>query len=220
MLTTKWNVRLILGVWLAALALLASPSHATGNPHRILVVGDSLSAEYGIPRGTGWVKLLEQQLASDKATAALVITVINAAISGETTSGGLSRLPALLAQHKPTLVIIELGGNDALRGMAMAQTEKNFMQLASLSKAAGAKVLLLGMQVPPNFGVVYGKEFSGIYERVAKQHKTALVPFFLKDVADSPNARALFQPDGIHPVAAAHPVMLANVWPELKKLLK
>jgi acyl-CoA thioesterase-1 len=220
MLTTKWKVGLILGAWLAALALFTSPSHAAGTPQRILVVGDSLSAEYGIPRGAGWVKLLEQQLASDKATAALPVTVINAAISGETTSGGLSRLPALLAQHKPTIVIIELGGNDALRGMAMAQTEKNFAQMVSLSKAAGAKVLLLGMQVPPNFGAVYGKEFAGVYARVAKQHNALLVPFFLKNVADGPNARELFQADGIHPTAAAHPAMLANVWPELKKLLK
>jgi acyl-CoA thioesterase I len=203
--------------YLMALILgVASSIACAAAPQKILIVGDSLSAEYGIPRGAGWVNLLTLKLKAERNAA----EVINAAISGETTSGGLSRLPALLAQHKPTIVVIELGGNDALRGMAMAQTEKNFAQLTTLSKAAGAKVLLLGMQVPPNFGAAYGKEFSGIYERVAKQHKAALVPFFLKGVADSPNARALFQADGIHPTPEAHPVMLANVWPELKKLLK
>ena len=205
---SRYLVALILGV--AANVCFAAA------PQKILIVGDSLSAEYGIPRGAGWVNLLTQKLASEKITS----DVVNAAISGETTSGGLSRLPALLAQHKPTIVVIELGGNDALRGMAMSQTEKNFSQMVTLSKAAGAKVLLLGMQVPPNFGVAYGKEFAAVYARVAKQHKAVLVPFFLKGVADVANSRELFQPDGIHPVAAAHPIMLANVWPDLKKLLK
>lgn len=201
-------ISLILGVT-ASFAVCAAPQ-------KILIVGDSLSAEYGIPRGAGWVNLLTQKLAAEKMTT----EVVNAAISGETTSGGLARLPALLAQHKPSIVVIELGGNDALRGMALAQTEKNFSQMVGQSKAAGAKVLLLGMQIPPNFGAAYGKAFSSVYAGVAKAQKVALVPFFLKDVADGANARELFQPDGIHPLAVAHPIMLANVWPELKKLLK
>lgn len=199
---------LILGV-AASFALAAAPP-------KILIVGDSLSAEYGIPRGAGWVNLLTQKLVTEK----IAYDIVNAAMSGETTSGGLSRLPALLAQHKPSIVVIELGGNDALRGMPLTQTEKNVSQLVIQSKAAGAKVLLLGMQVPPNFGAAYSQEFSAVYLRIAKQHKVALVPFFLKHIADSPNARELFQADGIHPVAAAHPTLLGNVWPELKKLLK
>ncbi len=185
-------------------------------PQKILILGDSLSAEYGLARGAGWVALLEKKLAQEK----MIASIVNASISGETTSGGLSRLPGLLAQHKPNIVVIELGGNDALRGMAMVQTEKNFVQLVSLSQKAGAKVLLLGMQVPPNMGPAYAREFAAVYQHVAKSNKTALVPFFLKGVADAPNARELFQADGIHPIAAAHPAMLTNVWPELKKLLK
>ena len=185
-------------------------------PPTILVVGDSLSAEYGLARGTGWVALLEKKLVSNKINA----LVVNASISGDTTSGGLARLPALLTQHKPTIVVIELGGNDALRGMAMTQTEKNFSRMAELATRAGAKVLLLGMQVPPNMGPAYAKEFAAVYQHVAKSNKVALLPFFLKGVADTPNSHTQFQADGIHPIATAHPTMLANVWPELKKLLK
>ncbi len=204
----RCGLALILGVSSAALFAAA--------PQTILVVGDSLSAEYGLARGAGWVNLMTEKLAKEKISP----RVINASISGDTTSGGLSRLPALLTQHKPTIVIIELGGNDALRGMAMGQTEKNFLQMTELSKKAGAKVLLLGMQVPPNMGPAFAKEFASVYLNVAKSTKAALVPFFLKGVADVPNARELFQADGIHPLATAHPTMLANVWPELKKILK
>jgi acyl-CoA thioesterase-1 len=203
--------------YLGALILgAASAACFAAAPQKILIVGDSLSAEYGLARGAGWAALLEKQLMQEKINA----IVVNASISGDTTSGGLSRLPALLRVQKPTIVIIELGGNDALRGMAMAQTSKNFSQMAQLSASAGAKVLLLGMQVPPNFGPAYGREFAAVYQQVAKSNKAALVPFFLKGVADVPNAREMFQADGIHPIAAAHPTMLANVWPELKKLLK
>ena len=204
----RWLCGLILGA--------ASVASFAAAPQKILIVGDSLSAEYGLARGTGWVALLTQKLFTEKNSA----SVINASISGDTTSGGLSRLPALLAQHKPTIVVIELGGNDALRGMAMTQTTKNFSQMTQLATRAGAKVLLLGMQVPPNMGPAYAREFTAVYQHVAKSNKAALVPFFLKGVADVPNARELFQTDGIHPIAAAHPIMLANVWPELKKLLK
>ncbi len=185
-------------------------------PQKILILGDSLSAEYGLARGAGWAALLEKKLATEKINA----VVVNASISGDTTSGGLSRLPALLRVQKPTIVIIELGGNDALRGMAMTQTEQNFSHMTELATRAGAKVLLLGMQVPPNMGPAYAREFTAVYQHVAKSNKAALVPFFLKGIADVPNAREQFQSDGIHPLATAHPTMLANVWPELKKLLK
>jgi len=181
----------------------------------ILVVGDSLSAEYGLRRGSGWVGLLEQRLAKEKISA----RVVNASISGETTSGGRSRLPALLEQHKPTHVIIELGGNDGLRGLPIAGTEANLAQMTLASQRAGAKVLLVGMQVPPNYGTDYSNKFSAMYEKVAKQHKAELVPFLLKGVADIPDAARLFQPDRIHPREEAQGPMLDNVWPHLKKLL-
>lgn len=182
----------------------------------ILVVGDSLSAEYGLKRGAGWVSLLEQRLAKEKIAA----KVVNASISGDTTSGGRSRLPALLKQHKPTHVVLELGGNDALRGLPLDGTEANLSQMTQAAQQAGAKVLLLGMQVPPNYGGDYANRFSGLFAKVAKQHKAALVPFFLKGVADVPDAIKLFQADRIHPRGEAQPLMLDNVWPELKKLLR
>ncbi|MFN3377436.1 MAG: arylesterase [Burkholderiaceae bacterium] len=185
-------------------------------PAVILVLGDSLSAEYGIARGTGWVALLEQRLAQEK----LAATVVNASVSGETTSGGRSRLPALLAQHKPTHVVIELGGNDALRGLPLQNTADNLGWMTQAAQQSGARVLLLGMQVPPNYGSDYAKRFADTFEQVAKQHKAAVVPFFLKGVADGPDPTKLFQPDRIHPKAEAHPIMLANVWPELRKLLR
>lgn len=183
---------------------------------KILVVGDSLSAEYGLTRGSGWVALLEQRLAREKIGAA----VVNASISGDTTSGGRSRLPVLLQQHRPTHVILELGGNDALRGLPLAMTRDNLAQMARLSREAGAKVLIVGMQVPPNYGRRYGDDFSALFGTVAQAEKAALVPFLLEGVANAPNAEALFQPDRIHPTAQAHPAMLANVWPVLAPLLK
>ena len=181
----------------------------------LLVVGDSLSAEYGLKRGTGWVALLDKRLRDE----AKAITVVNASISGDTTSGGLSRLPALLAQHKPQIVLIELGGNDALRGLPLKTSQDNLEAMVKAAQSQGAKVLLLGMQVPPNYGPQYAAEFSAMYAEVAKRHKVGLVPFFLKGVADADNADSLFQSDRIHPVEAAHPIMLGNVWPALRKLL-
>jgi len=181
----------------------------------LLVVGDSLSAEYGLKRGTGWVALLDKRL-RDEGEA---ITVVNASISGDTTSGGLSRLPPLLAQHKPQLVLIELGGNDALRGLPLKTSQDNLEAMVKAAQSQGAKVLLLGMQVPPNYGPQYAAQFSAMYTEVAKRHKVGLVPFFLKGVADADNADSLFQNDRIHPVEAAHPIMLGNVWPALRKLL-
>ena len=182
----------------------------------IMVVGDSLSAEYGLKRGSGWVALLDARLAQSKIAA----TVVNASISGDTTSGGRSRLPALLAQHKPAIVVIELGANDALRGLPLSMTRANLGAMAQAAKAAGAKVLIVGMQLPPNYGRQYGDEFAGLFATVAKAEGTALVPFLLKGVADGPQPEALFQADRIHPKEAAHPTMLDNVWPVLKPLLR
>ena len=193
---------------------MAAPA-AAGTPV-VLVVGDSLSAEYGLKRGTGWVALLEKRLAQEKVAA----KVVNASISGDTTSGGRSRLAALLKQHQPSHVIIELGGNDALRGLPLAMTRDNLQAMARAAKAAGAKVMLVGMQVPPNYGSDYANRFSGLFTKVARQHKAALVPFLLAGVADGPDPTKLFQGDRIHPREEAQPQMLDNVWPELKKLLK
>ncbi len=203
---------------LAASAVWAMPSRALGASHAgavILVVGDSLSAEYGLARGSGWVALLEQRLAREK----IAVKVINASVSGDTTSGGRSRLPALLAQHRPTHVILELGGNDALRGLPLKMTESNLTVMARAAKASGARVVLTGMQVPPNYGRQYGEAFSRLFAGVAKSEGVALVPFLLKGVADGPEPEALFQPDRIHPKEAAHPIMLGNVWPVLRPLL-
>jgi acyl-CoA thioesterase-1 len=198
-------------------ALAAAPlgAHAAAPPV-VLVLGDSLSAEYGIARGAGWVALLDRQLAAEKIAA----RVVNASISGDTTSGGRARLPALLRMHRPAVVVIELGGNDALRGLPLDMTEANLAAMAQAAAQAGAKVLLAGMQVPPNYGGDYGRRFAAVFPKVAQAQRAALVPFLLKGVADRPDAAALFQADRIHPTAEAHPTILANVWPELRKLLK
>ena len=192
---------------------MAADAAAASGP--ILVVGDSLSAEYGLKRGTGWVALLEQRLAERKMSA----RVVNASISGDTTSGGRSRLPALLSQHKPALVVIELGSNDALRGLPLGMTQDNLTQMTIASQKAGARVLLVGMQMPPNYGRAYADRFAGMFEQVARSHKAPLVPFLLKGVADAPDAVRLFQADRIHPREEAQAAMLDNVWPELRKLL-
>lgn len=183
---------------------------------RIVVLGDSLSAEYGLVRGTGWVALLEKRLSVEKIAA----SVINASISGDTTSGGRARLGALLKQHRPTVLVIELGGNDALRGLPLKNTQDNLSAMAQAAQKAGAKVLLLGMQVPPNYGRQYAEQFAQLFVSVAQKNKTALVPFLLKGVADRQDATAWFQADGIHPLAKAHPQMLDNVWPALRPLLR
>lgn len=214
----------IVGTLAATLAAWCIPAMAQGTAaagktaprQTILVVGDSLSAEYGLARGTGWVALLEKRLATEK----LPAHVVNASVSGETTAGGRSRLVALLAQHRPTLVVIELGGNDALRGLALKSTEDNLAWMTQTAQKAGAKVLLVGMQVPPNYGSDYARRFAGIFATVAEQHQAAVVPFFLKGIADGPDPVAMFQPDRIHPRAEAHPQMLNNVWPALRKLLR
>ena len=203
------------GLLAAAILALAIPAWAL-ETDTVLIVGDSLSAEYGLKRGTGWVPLLEKQIAQDKKAA----KVVNASISGDTTSGGRSRLPALLTQHKPNVVVIELGGNDALRGLPLDMTENNITAMVQASKKAGAKVLIVGMQVPPNYGGAYAATFSGLFTKVAKTEKVALVPFFLKGIADVDDSASRFQADRIHPNEQSQPKMLTNVWPELKKLLK
>ncbi|MFM9902576.1 MAG: arylesterase [Polaromonas sp.] len=204
----------------AALLLPGGPASAqstlpVATQSTLLVVGDSLSAEYGLRRGTGWVPLLEKQLA----TAQKSVKVVNASISGDTTSGGRSRLAGLIKQHRPTVVVIELGGNDALRGLPLDMTEKNLTAMVQASKKSGAKVLLLGMQVPPNYGGAYGATFAGLFSKVAKAEKVALVPFFLKGIADAEDATGQFQADRIHPNEQAQAKMLANVQPELMKLI-
>ena len=188
----------------------------TAAPPLILVLGDSMSAEYGIARGSGWVALLEKRLAREHIAA----RVLNASVSGDTTAGGRARLPALLKTHRPAIVVIELGGNDALRGLSLDMTEANLSAMTQAAQAAGARVLLAGMQMPPNYGADFGRRFFALYPKVAKAQQAALVPFLLKGVADGDNARALFQPDRIHPTAEAHPIILDNVWPELRRLLK
>lgn len=206
--------------WTAAAPALGQslrPSSApAGGRRTLLVLGDSLSAEYGIARGKGWVALLEARMAKE----APGWQVVNASISGETTSGGRSRLPALLKQHRPALVIVELGGNDALRGLPLNMTQANLTEMARASKAAGARVVMVGMAVPPNYGRQYGDDFFALFGKVAKAENTALVPFLLHGVADIPESEAMFQPDRIHPKAEAHPRMLDNVWPVLKPLLR
>ncbi|MHB8947610.1 MAG: arylesterase [Rhodoferax sp.] len=202
------------GVSNAAPAQVAGPTSKAAKARKILVLGDSLSAEYGLKRGSGWVALLEQRLKAEKIPA----TMINASISGDTTAGGRARLGALLTQHRPTHVIIELGANDALRGLPLKLTQDNLTYMTQAAQNAGAKVLLIGMQLPPNYGRDYGERFAALYASVAKARRAALVPFLLKGVADDGTTR-LFQADRIHPKEEAHPIMLANVWPELKKIL-
>jgi acyl-CoA thioesterase-1 len=182
----------------------------------LLVVGDSLSAEYGLARGQGWVALLEQRMARER----MAYKVVNASISGDTTSGGRSRLPALLSEHKPQVLVVALGGNDALRGLPLSMTEANLTEMARLGKAAGARVLVAGIAVPPNYGRSYGEALVALFPKVAREQGAALVPFILAGVADGPDADKMFQPDRIHPKAEAHPRMLDNVWPALRPLLR
>ena len=199
-------------VWFlsAALALMCMAQNAAAGT--ILIVGDSISAAFGLDTRVGWVALLEQRLKQqgydDK--------VINASISGDTSAGGLARLPALLAAHKPEVVIIELGGNDGLRGQQPAQLKQNLAGMIAASQNAGAKVLLLGMQLPPNYGARYTQAFAKVYDELAHEKQVALVPFFLQGVGGNPQ---LMQADGIHPAADAQGLLLENVWPALKALL-
>jgi len=178
----------------------------------VLIVGDSISAAFGLDTRLGWVSLLEQRLAEqgykDK--------VVNASISGDTSAGGQARLPALLAAHKPDLVILELGGNDGLRGQPAAQLQQNLAAMVQQSKEAGAKVLLLGMKIPPNYGERYTSAFAAVYPKVAQETNASLVPFMLEGVG---GVASMTQADGLHPNADAQPYILDTVWPMLKPLL-
>lgn len=178
----------------------------------VLVLGDSLSAEYGLARGTGWVALLQKRLKTEN----IPIDVINASISGDTTSGGNARLPALLKQ-RPNIVIIELGANDALRGLQLKATESNLLAMIAAAQKVNAKILLIGMRIPPNYGPDYTNKFFALYSTLAKQTKVPLVPFLLEGVANKPE---WFQADRMHPTAEAHLTILNNVWPKLQPLMK
>jgi acyl-CoA thioesterase-1 len=200
--------------WLAAaLLLLTTMTSAYSAPKTVLVVGDSLSAEYGLSRGSGWVALLTQRLDAQKIDAA----VVNASISGETTSGGRARLPALLVKHHPAVVVIELGANDGLRGLPLAAAEDNLRAMEAQARQAGARVLLVGMRMPPNYGRDYAERFFAMYGHLAAETRAALVPFMLEGMADQAQ---LFQADRLHPTAQAHPIILATIWPQLLPLLK
>jgi acyl-CoA thioesterase-1 len=218
----------LLGMGIGRASIAADTSTAPSRPlppgasppavaaQRILVVGDSLSAEYGLARGSGWVALLQQRLQKDKLNA----SVVNASISGDTTSGGRARFAPLLTGDKPTHVVLELGANDALRGLSLAAMKDNLAAMAKAAKEAGARVVIVGMQVPPNYGRKYSEDFAAVFTQVAREQNAALVPFLLAGVADIDKPESMFQPDRIHPLATAHPTMLENVWKVLRPLLK
>jgi len=189
--------------------LLLSQGAAAGT---VLIVGDSISAAFGLDTRLGWVSLLEQRLQKEGFTD----KVVNASVSGDTSAGGQARLPALLAEHRPQLVILELGGNDGLRGQQPAQLQQNLAAMIQQSQKAGAKVLLLGMRIPPNYGARYTQAFEAVYSNLAEQEKVPWVPFFLEGVGGIPE---LMQADGLHPAVAAQGKLLENVWPTLKPLL-
>lgn len=195
--------------FIALVLLVANPVYAA---KRILVLGDSLSAGYGISSTEGWVYLLELQLASEIKD----IQIYNASISGETTHGGLSRLPTLLESQKPDIVILELGANDALRGSSLAMTKDNLDKMIKLSQESGARVLLIGMHIPPNYGRRYANQFFSMYGELAELHQLPLVPFLLDGVATN---HELMQADGLHPTAKAQPILLDNVLVALKPML-
>jgi acyl-CoA thioesterase-1 len=197
----------------AAALVLAASGSAYSAPKTILVLGDSLSAEYGLARGSGWVALLDQKLKAEKLDA----HIVNASISGDTTSGGRSRLPALLARHKPNIVVLELGANDGLRGLPVAAAEDNLRTMIALAQQNRAKVLLVGIRMPPNYGRAYTERFTGMYKELSAGMKVPLVPYILQGVDMVP---ANFQADRLHPLATAHPVILNNIWPQLAPLIK
>jgi len=206
-LLRKWTF-----VAVAVFAFAAS-GNAYSAPKTVLVVGDSLSAEYGLARGSGWVALLEQRLKRENIDA----RVVNASISGETTSGGRTRLPALLQQHKPDVVVLELGANDGLRGLPVPAAMDNLRTMIQLAQQNRARVLLVGMRMPPNYGRAYTERFAGMYKDLAGTYKVPLVPFMLDGVAQDP---ANFQADRMHPLATAHPIILNNIWPQFAPLVK
>ena len=209
--TPRLRLRSLVCAWLAALAV-AVPVLAQPREPVLLVVGDSISAGYGLPAGKVWVDLLAARLKAD----GYRYRVVNASITGDTTAGGRARITPLLVAHQPAVVIIELGGNVALRGGRLAATRENLDAMVTLVQRAKAKVLLVGMQMPSNYGPAYVREFNEVFTTVAKTHKVPLVPFFFEGFGED---MAYFQSDRIHPTAEAQPRLLDNVWPALKPLL-
>jgi acyl-CoA thioesterase-1 len=197
----------------AALLLAAGATNAYSAPKTVLVLGDSLSAEYGLARGTGWVALMEQRLKTQNIDA----TIVNASISGETSSGGRTRLPALLKRYHPNIVVIELGANDALRGLPVVAADANFRAMVTAAQQAKATVLLVGMRIPPNYGRDYADQFFAMYGKLSTSLKAPLVPFMLDGIAEKTD---MFQADRMHPLASAHPTILNNIWPHLQPLMK
>ncbi len=181
---------------------------------KILVLGDSLSAAYGMQRGEGWVALLDERLNEERPNDEHAI--VNASISGETTSGGLRRLPDLLDRHAPDIVVLELGANDGLRALSLEAMQTNLVEMIQQSQDAGARVLLLGMRIPSNYGPAYTERFHGVFDTLAQEYDTAYLPFFLAPIASD---QSLFQDDGVHPTATAQPALLDHVWPRLAPLL-
>ena len=206
--------RVVLLLALVVAAQIAISASVAAQPARVLLVlGDSISAGYGLPAGSGWVDLLAKRIASDHPG----YRVVNASISGDTTAGGRARLPALLEQHRPAIVIVELGGNDGLRGGDLNATRANLDAIVAMSQKAGAKVLIAAMRMPPNYGPAYVRQFDELYTSVAHDRKAALVPFLFEGFAAKSQ---MFQPDRIHPTIAAQQTILDNVWPHLVALLK
>ena len=202
-------------LFLAALTVAAAGLAHAAAPQTtptILVLGDSLSAAYGIAREDGWVALLQGRLRER----GLGYRVVNAGISGDTTAGGLTRLPELLARHQPAILIVELGANDGLRGLKLDLIRDNLTRMITLGREAGSQVLLIGIRLPPNYGAAYDRAFQAVFQAVAAAQEVPLVPFLLDGVAQD---RALMQADGVHPAAAAQPRILDNVWPTLESLL-
>ncbi|MEO8346251.1 MAG: arylesterase [Betaproteobacteria bacterium] len=198
---------------LGFLSLGQVPAHSATTPPVVLVVGDSISAGYGLPPGKGWVSLLADRLQTE----GLGYSVVNASVSGDTTAGGRARLRTLLKQHQPAIVILELGGNDALRGGNLAGTRANLEAMVTAAQSARARVLIVGMQLPPNYGPAYVREFNALFGDVAKDKRAAIVPSIFSGFGDD---LALFQPDRIHPSMQAQSKLLDNVWPALQPLLK
>jgi acyl-CoA thioesterase I len=207
-------IKRVLNAWLLTLLLMFAGNAAAENDKRgvVLVFGDSLSAAYRMPEERGWVALLQARLDRE----GWPYRVVNGSVSGETTGGGLARLPAMLQSHKPDIVILELGGNDGLRGLPVPSIRQNLEQMIRLSESAGARVLLVGIQIPPNYGPRYTEPFYNQYQQLADRYNLARVPFLLDGIAEN---SMLMQGDGIHPTADAQPMILDIVWPVLRELL-
>lgn len=209
-LTERWPVAgRLLQILLLVIALVP-PAHAQGGV--VLVLGDSLSSAYGLDVDSGWVQLLQKRLDARD----VGYRVVNASISGDTTKGGAARLPSALEKHAPDVVVVELGGNDGLRGLPLSETRENLERIIVDARKSGARVLLLGMRLPPNYGPAYTDAFHAIYADLAERYEVARVPFLLDGIG---GVDGMMQADGIHPVAEAQPLMLENVWPHLEPLL-